>query len=781
MSDLLSGTLERLASLSGEVRQSSIAILNLGKSFNPLAAAGIVTVGALITFASEKGFSRLGNFGRVALQDVLDNLTALANSIQAGGTVDWSIYAKELGYNIIPADPVMNWSAKQFLATLPDICEAVIPRQLGDRNWTIFKKRLLNNQSRKVTLEEIGSVFQLTRERVRQIQEQAIDIIRRLLISNEHHGLKIRIRLDLGESIQQAVKHFGATENSARLRSQWLSDLSNVWHCTVADLQGRCQLIEELLSYEEIWPAHEQLEPLVVHKSTDKARKEHLVKSVDIIHDILVEQIHGCDLFDLTSAVNRKLPKQSPVKLDIMPHLVKLCSSVESCGKDTYRVKFEYIRSRPDQVDRILREQKKPMHYSDLCREINKYIPPKSPTLDKRNMVNQLTADPRFITVGKSGFWALEEWGTEDRSIVTLIEETLHRRGEAMLESAIFEEVVKLRPASKHSITMLLCSNPRRFRKIAPRLWDLPEWGDRKSISTWDRESLGKFIEKLFEQKSTERLDVRVIRDAFVAVSGLPVRSASAMVSRHPAITIERKPNERPVARFQDKWRQIPQAAHGLRGLRPDSPLGKKISDAVVAKLEASLSKERPLIEIVKELENELTIARPSIYAVISRSDKFETIPVDGLSFKTCRLKNRLRPEFPQIKSIKNISWRIECERAVEKLNPDDVDIGLFMLGRQFDVSMKELIYAAKAKGNPPVPEGSIEKGNLNGRIEWAIKSGIFSDRATVHLLRTERNERAHGHGPSASERSAIMKSAPFLAGLYIDYIIIVETYMKNL
>jgi hypothetical protein len=84
---------------------------------------------------------------------------------------------------------------------------------------------------------------------------------------------------------------------------------------------------------------------------------------------------------------------------------------------------------------------------------------------------------------------------------------------------------------------------------------------------------------------------------------------------------------------------------------------------------------------------------------------------------------------------------------------------------------MKLLLVAAREAGRP-VSDGHLSK--LQNRIDWAYTQGLFQDRSVLNLLRVERNERGHSSPPLA-EREALLKVAPYLAGLYIDYLILIE------
>lgn len=177
-------------------------------------------------------------------------------------------------------------------------------------------------------------------------------------------------------------------------------------------------------------------------------------------------------------------------------------------------------------------------------------------------------------------------------------------------------------------------------------------------------------------------------------------------------------------------------------------------------------------------MESELGVGRPNIYAAIDQSEDLEKIAVEKSVFKICRLKDRSFANFPQLDELRNGEWQAECERAVARLTLEDVDIGLFLLGRQFDRAMRYLLESARDLAKMPVSDGHLKR--LQNRIDWALSNGIFEDGATLNLLRNERNERGH-QPPTPEERRAIMRFAPFLAGLYIDYLIIIEKHIQRM
>ena len=318
-----------------------------------------------------------------------------------------------------------------------------------------------------------------------------------------------------------------------------------------------------------------------------------------------------------------------------------------------------------------------------------------------------------------------------------------------------------------------------------------------KVASEWvlDRESL------IFEKKVHRReyvltlggaLKVRALAYIPVTNKKVPAFLGLNFKGNHSVEADEQPPFPRPPVR-PDGWlrglpqKQIPSSNHQRRlaSYNPDWASAPRRShkrskplqvdlviEAATRRLKEAPTGELPLIDLVRKLESEMEIVRPSIYAAIDQSEEIEKIGVDGSVFKICRLTGQSSTNFPQITNLGNVDWRAECERAVAKLGLDEVDIGLFMLGRQFDEAMSKLLEEARDREGMEVTDGHLK--SLNNRIEWACRHEVFTDKATLNLLRVERNERGH-KAPTIAEREAIMKFAPFLAGLYIDYLILID------
>jgi hypothetical protein len=333
-------------------------------------------------------------------------------------------------------------------------------------------------------------------------------------------------------------------------------------------------------------------------------------------------------------------------------------------------------------------------------------------------------------------------------------------------------KVLSTRPGSDASIYMLLNRNPERFRKVMLHIYALTSWGDSvSSPEGFSRTDVAAFVKDYFESRGIEEAEFGELSKALCTKTGLQRGSARGILAQHPAVVVRSPDSNRRIARYDPSWESKPRRTI----LRSKPLLSETVVDAVIVKLKNAPTGERPLIELVRELESELGVIRPSVYAAIDQSDEIEKISVDGSVFKICRLVGRSFAQFPQLASLRNLSWREECERAVKRLNVDDVDLALFQLGRQFDQAMCQLLEHARDKNGAEVSDGHLK--TLQTRIDWSVKNQLFNDKATLNLLRVERNERGH-QPPTHDERKAIMKFAPFLAELYIDYLILIDAQM---
>jgi hypothetical protein len=212
--------------------------------------------------------------------------------------------------------------------------------------------------------------------------------------------------------------------------------------------------------------------------------------------------------------------------------------------------------------------------------------------------------------------------------------------------------------------------------------------------------------------------------------------------------------------------------------------LRQQVSESVRAILEAAPNKQMSLAELITHLQKEYDCPKATLYQYIANLDYIERLDIPNSNAKICHIKDAYRLNlFPQVQHIADLNLKEKVERALPFLTEENVDIGLFLLSKEFEATLKTYFINASSKGKlSKLPAGKTPNNwNLISMVDCARDNDIISDHATFHYLRQTRNDRAHGTMPSLAERQLLMKSIQYIAGLYIDYIKFLDDLIQNL
>ncbi len=205
-------------------------------------------------------------------------------------------------------------------------------------------------------------------------------------------------------------------------------------------------------------------------------------------------------------------------------------------------------------------------------------------------------------------------------------------------------------------------------------------------------------------------------------------------------------------------------------------PLSQQVDESIRSIVKAMPNKQIFASELVVRLQRMYHLSEEILYQQIEQLQDIEQVDIPGTNTKVVLMRDKKqRLAFPQVATITNPTLRASIERALLDLTEESVDIGLFLLGREFETTLKVYLVAAYAKGKlKSVPGNRIpgkDRLSLNEMISCLKINDIVTDDAVLSYLRQTRNDRAHGSTPSLVERQLQMKNIQLLAGLYIDYI----------
>jgi hypothetical protein len=199
-----------------------------------------------------------------------------------------------------------------------------------------------------------------------------------------------------------------------------------------------------------------------------------------------------------------------------------------------------------------------------------------------------------------------------------------------------------------------------------------------------------------------------------------------------------------------------------------------RLDESVRKIIEATSDKQITLEDLTTTLKKEYKYSETILHQHVGKLEYLEQLVMPVTNIRLYRIKRKRKiKEFPQFQAINNPTTKANVERALADLTEERVDIGLFLLGREFETVLKAFLVAAYGKGRLiSTPGGkSPEQLKLVELIACLKNNGIVTDDAALSYLRQTRNDRAHGSTPTLAERRLLMNNVQHLASLYIDYI----------
>ncbi len=331
--------------------------------------------------------------------------------------------------------------------------EAVLGAIDQEREREIITRRF-GLYDRKETLEQIGELLGITRERVRQLEKA---ILIRLKIAAEENKIpeiqtveKVIIR-ELSEMGRLAT----VADLSNKLLNKTAEPLQRARVAFVAELAPHLAVVNENDNYRHAVGIAEYGDEKKLRLEIDdivKAIKKHGEPlTIDQLHDQLKYE-HPSIVRGLSS---------------VSKHLSNL---KDHWGLNKWpTVNPKNIR---DKIYVILAENGKPLHFSDIARAIT------DSNFSRKNVTtqaihNELIKDKRFVLIGR-GIYALDTWGYSKGTVADTIADILRKSETPLHRDEIVKRVLKNRQVKETTILLNLQSKPQ-FKRVAKATYSLAE------------------------------------------------------------------------------------------------------------------------------------------------------------------------------------------------------------------------------------------------------------------------------------------------------------------
>jgi len=337
-----------------------------------------------------------------------------------------------------------TFNTEQLVNDILATIEREREREIVSRRFGLF--------DRKETLEQIGELLGITRERVRQLEKA---VVTRLKTAAEQGNLP-----SIPEIQTTFLEHLHQIGEAARISdlSKRLGDDSKLEQARVAFLT---QLCPELAVIDEDDNFYYSVGVRSVHD--EKAMKTGIQQLIDTIKKLgepkSIEEIaKSAGMSDVKQAEALATASKQLATLNGRWGLVKWPM-----------VNPKNIR---DKIYVILKEHGKHMHFNEISEAI-KESDFKRKDVTTQAIHNELIKDKRFVLIGR-GIYALKEWGYEKGTVADIITEVLKKAGEPLHRDEIVKRVLKSRYVKETTILLNLQGKPQ-FKRVAKATYDLAE------------------------------------------------------------------------------------------------------------------------------------------------------------------------------------------------------------------------------------------------------------------------------------------------------------------
>ena len=303
----------------------------------------------------------------------------------------------------------------------------------------------LGEKTERQTLESIGERYGITRERVRQIENHALNAIRK-------SGAYAKTRPAFDE-LERLVHAHGGIVHEADFLQSVAKDESTRNHVYFMLALGDIFVRErEDESFTHRWHADPELAERV-HKALKNLcgclGREDVLSEPEIVASFLKELRDVSQKYKSNENVRRWLTLSKEIGRNPLG---------EWGRADSPNVRLKGIR---DYAYIVIKRHGSPMHFTEVANTITKLFDKKAHTATTHN---ELIKDPRFVLVGR-GLYALKEWGYTAGVVKDVIRGILKEQGPLSRED-IIERVRKERYVKDNTILVNL-QDSRLFRRAA--------------------------------------------------------------------------------------------------------------------------------------------------------------------------------------------------------------------------------------------------------------------------------------------------------------------------
>jgi transcriptional regulator with XRE-family HTH domain/predicted Zn-ribbon and HTH transcriptional regulator len=317
---------------------------------------------------------------------------------------------------------------------------------LSDKEKYIIQNRFALENKERMTLEEIGQHFGVTRERIRQIEKSAL---RKLERNAQNTNIKI-----LTEFAKALLEKEGGIASDEYFKELIMKILPNVTEEEIQDLHLALVLDADIhfasntLKYHPYWR---------LNSITDSSIKQ----AAGAAAKVLQKTKHVLSVEKLTDKTNANL--KSKVDASQLTNILRITKEIKFTdgGVGLYSWRHIHPRTLRDKINYIFQREKKPLHFQKIA-DLIEDAQFDEKQVNVQAVHNELIRNENFILIGR-GIYALKEWGFRTGTVADVIEGILED-GKARTREEITKAVLEQRHVKTITIYLNLKNKPQFAR-----------------------------------------------------------------------------------------------------------------------------------------------------------------------------------------------------------------------------------------------------------------------------------------------------------------------------
>ncbi len=311
------------------------------------------------------------------------------------------------------------------------ICQNLI-KDLSSRTKEIISRRFGLKTGQKETLEAIGKDYGITRERVRQIEEDGF----------------LRVEPKIGQFqktfqyFTDQLKNFGDLKKEDILLQELGGSRFQPQIYFLLTLGPNFEKVGESDEFYSLWTLNRN--SLVLAK-----------KVIDSFYNQLKKNNRPLSLKDYNPPTTLTPPNRQ-----VLLTYLEISKKVPKGPEGLFGLEdWPEINPRgvKDKAYLVFKKEKRPLHFGQVAELIDTALP--------QTVHNELIRDERFVLVGR-GVYALKEWGYEPGQVKDIIFKILKKAGKPLTKEEILKKVLEQRLVKENTVLLNL-SNKKYFLKAS--------------------------------------------------------------------------------------------------------------------------------------------------------------------------------------------------------------------------------------------------------------------------------------------------------------------------